>query len=49
LGLIIAQLYNQLYLYKWGRVITIIPIMVYPAGYIQVGSGNNYHPNGIPS
>jgi 2-keto-3-deoxy-L-rhamnonate aldolase RhmA len=49
LGLIIAQLvYNQLDLYKWGQVITIIP-MVYPAGTIQLGSGNNYHPNGISS
>jgi len=48
LGLIIAQLYNQLDLYKWGQVITIIPL-VYPAGSIQKGSGNNYHPIGISS
>ena len=44
----IIQWYIQLVLYKWGQVITIIP-MVYPAESIQMGSGNNHHPNGISS
>jgi hypothetical protein len=34
--------------YNWGQVMTSIP-MIHPAGNIQMGSANNYHPNGISS